>query len=92
MGRDPRNSPAAAQRKRMLEAIETAPFWMLDVPNKCQAKPECVALDGQVMRWNDPYWDTGFPPCDRAGCMCRVIALGERQLKRLGIAPPPAAD
>ena len=82
MDRKLREQQALEQKTRMIETHDALPFWMLDVPDLSRAKPECVSFDGKARMWNDPYWESGFPPCERDDCLCRVIALGRRQLER----------
>lgn len=82
MCRKLREQQAQEQKSRMVESHLAFPFWMLDVPDFSRAKPECVSFDGKARLWNEPYWESNFPPCERDDCLCRVIALGGRQLKR----------
>lgn len=70
------------QWERIVEAAESFPYLMLDVTEMQRARPECVAMDGKARRWDDPYWKTGFPPCERKNCLCRVIQMGQRQIDR----------
>jgi len=46
-------------------------------------RPEHVAWNGLVIPTDDPWWKTHYPP-NGWGCKCRVFALSERDLKRLG--------
>lgn len=80
------------QWQRIQESAEALPYLMLDVPEKLKAKPECVAMDGCARRVDDPYWASRFPPCERVGCLCRVIQMGDRQIERHGVTViPPGA-
>ena len=77
------------QWQRIQDSAETMPYLMMDVPEKLKAKPECVAMDGRARRVDDPYWKTHYPPCERAGCLCRVIQMGDRQIERHGVTVIP---
>lgn len=70
------------QKKRIAEAVGSFPYLMLDVPETQRARPVCLAMDGCARRWDDPYWEKNFPPCERKDCLCRVIQMGDRQIER----------
>ena len=42
-----------------------------------------AALNGQVFRFDDPIWQSHYPP-NGWNCRCRVRALSERRLASLG--------
>ena len=46
-------------------------------------REEHVAWSGLVIPTDDPWWTTHYPP-NGWGCKCRVFALNDRDLKRLG--------
>lgn len=73
-----------AQRNRIMEAADTFPYLMLDVVDFNKAKLECCAMDGKAMRYDDPFWESHFPPCNKT-CLCRVIQYSESMLKARGI-------
>lgn len=80
------------QRRRMLERAESFPFFMLSVPEKWRARPECAEMDGCARGWNDPYWAKNFPPCERLNCLCGVIQTAPRQIEREHIKVIAAGD
>lgn len=47
--------------------------------------------DGTVLPWNDPWWDSHYPPNDW-GCSCGVEVLSERDLKNDGISVDRAPE
>jgi len=44
-----------------------------------------MALDGLVLRADDPWWDRNYPP-NGWGCQCYVTGLTEGQVQRKGLA------
>ncbi|MDO8933049.1 MAG: phage minor head protein [Rhodocyclaceae bacterium] len=80
-----RVADSATQRQRITAAVQSFPYLMLDVPEKQRARPECIAMDGCARRWDDPYWEKNFPPCERQDCLCSVIQMGQRQIDRHGV-------
>lgn len=58
----------------MRENAQRRPFWRY----KCQFLPGSreshKALHGKIFRWDDPIWNTLFPPNDW-GCQCEVEPL-----------------
>jgi uncharacterized protein with gpF-like domain len=80
-----RKKDSNAQRKRIMQSVDTFPYLMLDVTDTRIARPECCEMDGKVRRWDDQFWQNNFPPCEKKGCLCRVIAYTEGMLKRRGL-------
>jgi hypothetical protein len=50
---------------------------------------EHKALNGKVLPWDDPFWDTHYPPWDW-GCRCMVIKMTKSQGEEKGIADSKA--
>jgi hypothetical protein len=60
--------------------------------NVLHPRPLHVAWDGKVIPADDPWWRTHFPP-NGWGCQCRVHAVDDAYLRKLGKAgPDPAPD
>lgn len=60
------------------------PYWMYVAVMDSRVRPSHAALAGRVYRWDDPIWDSHYPP-NGWGCRCRVRALSESALERLGL-------
>jgi uncharacterized protein with gpF-like domain len=84
-----RLADSQAQHKRIVQSSATLPYLMLDVPETQRARQECLAMDGCARRWDDPYWEKNFPPCERQDCLCRVIQMGQRQIDRNAVKVIP---
>lgn len=67
-----------------------APYLMYDAVSDANTRPEHAAWDGLVLRADDPWWQTHFPPNDW-GCRCGVIQLSEDQLGQVGKNAPDDA-
>ena len=68
------------------------PYWRYRHSDAVEhPRHEHVAWDGLVLRHDDPWWRTNYPPIGW-GCQCYVETLSERELKaeglRVGTAPP----
>ena len=60
--------------------------------NVLHPRPLHVAWDGKVIAAADPWWRTHFPP-NGWGCQCRVHAVDDAYLRKIGKAgPDPAPD
>jgi phage-Barnase-EndoU-ColicinE5/D-RelE like nuclease2/Phage Mu protein F like protein len=58
-------------------------------PRAPRLKHKC--WDGIVLPWNDPWWDSHYPPNDW-GCSCGVEVLSARDLKNDGLNVSAAPD
>jgi hypothetical protein len=70
--------------------LEQMPYWIYDHTTILNAREEHKVWDGLVLRHDDPWWQTHYPP-NGWGCNCRVRPLSERQLRKLGKTKPDAA-
>ena len=82
----------AAGRYAQLQAVkEDRPFWMYEHSDAViTPRPEHQAWDGLVIHADDPWWQTHYPP-NGWGCQCRVRALNEEDLARMGKNGPDPA-
>jgi SPP1 gp7 family putative phage head morphogenesis protein len=81
------------QQMTQPDVLEHMPHWQYRHNTVNNPREQHQAWDGMVLRWDDAWWDTHFPP-NGWGCRCDVRPLSERQLQRLGKggpdkAPPP---
>lgn len=82
---------SAGRRDQLLSMTRTHPYWMYVHSDAVKhPRPEHQALDGLVLRWDDPFWATFFPP-NGWGCQCSIRALTERQLRAMGKDGPDQA-
>lgn len=66
----------AEERLRQLKdprLIQSRPYWKY-ISNATMIEPCHTEWDGLVLRHDDPWWDTHFPP-NGPECRCRVTAV-----------------
>lgn len=85
-----KTSYAAGHWKQTVETADDAPYLMYDAINNERTRPQHRAWDGLVLRWDDPFWLTHYPPNDWE-CRCGVIQLDEDQLRAMGKSGPDKA-
>ncbi|MGE5581484.1 MAG: phage minor head protein [Bacillota bacterium] len=75
------------------EVVKSRPYWIYDAVNDKRTRLTHLALDGTVRRYDDPFWDTWYPP-NGFRCRCGVRTASERDINRKGLTvqtgPPPA--
>lgn len=90
-----RTSFMAGRLKQMRDpdVVKLRPYWQyLHADSRIPATPRKLHTDwdGLVLLWDDPWWDTHFPPNDWL-CSCGVQSLSRGDLRRLGKEGPDQA-
>ncbi|MEW5804924.1 MAG: phage minor head protein [bacterium] len=80
------SSYMAGRYKQMMEVVDTMPYWQYLAVLDEKTRPEHRRWHGRVVRYDDPWWNYYYPP-NGWGCRCRVRALTEAQVKRMGLEP-----
>lgn len=79
------NSSYMAGRYQQMQAVSARrPFWRYVHSGSENPRHDHLSWNNLVLRHDDPWWQTHYPPCGW-GCDCRVQALNERDIKRLGL-------
>lgn len=78
------SSYQAGRYEQLLAVRERRPYWMY-VHNDAveHPRPHHRAWNNMILRWDNPWWQYHFPP-GGWGCQCRVIALSDADLRRMG--------
>ena len=75
------------------DMVKARPYWQYvhaDTRIPVSPRKEHVAWDGLVLAWDDPWWDTHYPP-NGWKCGCGVRPLSEADVQRLGKDGPDVA-
>jgi SPP1 gp7 family putative phage head morphogenesis protein len=69
---------------QMMDVADIRPFWRYWAVNDGRTRPVHKALHGRVIRCDDPFWDTFYPP-NGFRCRCTVTSLSEKQMAQKGL-------
>ena len=78
---------AVARHQQQMSVARDFPYWKYETVGDSRVRPGHAALDGKVLRADDPWWNTHYPPWDW-GCRCIVVAIDEDDAEELGITEP----
>jgi len=76
---------AVARHQQQMAGAKSHPYWKYETVGDSRVRAGHAKLDGKVLRADDPWWKTHYPPWDW-GCRCIVIALDEEDAKEIGIS------
>ena len=76
---------SVARHQQQVATVGSHPYWMYETVGDNRVRAGHAALDGKVLRADDPWWKTHYPPWDW-GCRCVVIALDEEDAQEFGIS------
>jgi phage putative head morphogenesis protein, SPP1 gp7 family len=71
---------AAGRYQQQMRNVADRPYWEYNAVMDNRTRPTHAALNGRVFRWDDPIWQTIYPP-NGYNCRCWVRALTEAQIK-----------
>lgn len=81
---------AAGRWDTIKETAAIMPYLMYSAVKDDQTRDEHLAWDGIVLRWDDPWWESHYPP-NGWNCRCSVIQVSDRTLSELGKDGPDEA-
>jgi len=85
-------SEAAGRHQQMMEIANRRPYWRYRHDDSVvHPRMEHLAWDGKVLRYDDPWWSTHYPP-NGFGCHCFVESLAERNIRKLELEVTTGTD
>lgn len=74
----------AGRYKALMENVDSRPYWQYVAVLDNRTRPAHAALHGKVFRYDDPFWNTHYPPLG-FNCRCRVRALSPKEVEKMGV-------
>ncbi len=81
---------ATGRWAQIVRLAESRPYLRYKAVLDERTRPLHRAWDDVVLRWDDPWWQTHFPP-NGWNCRCTIQQLSERDLTRLKLKVSPTA-
>ncbi len=67
-----------------MENVDDRPYWQYVAVMDSKTRPAHRAMNGLIFAYDDPFWDTHYPPNDW-NCRCRVRALSQDNINERGL-------
>ncbi|PHM22542.1 phage head morphogenesis, SPP1 gp7 family domain protein [Xenorhabdus ehlersii] len=74
----------AGRYQQQMENVDDRPYWERVGIMDSRIRPSHAALDGFIARYDDPIWQSIYPP-DGYRCRCRVRTRSAADVERLGL-------
>lgn len=69
--------------KQMMQAADVFPNWEYVTAGDHRVRPAHAAMDGEVRRYDDPFWNTWYPP-NGFNCRC-VVEVADKEPTGAGV-------
>ena len=88
-----RTANAAGRWAQIARSADLAPYLRYSAVLDSRTRPLHRAWNGTILRWDDPWWNTHFPP-NGWFCRCTVTQMSDLDLTRFGltVSTAPPAD
>jgi SPP1 gp7 family putative phage head morphogenesis protein len=80
------SSYMAGRFAAQMEQVGTRPWWEYVAVMDNRTRPAHAALNGSIFRYDDPFWNTFYPPCGYR-CRCRVRTRSRGDIDRNDLSP-----
>ncbi|MGC4076278.1 MAG: phage minor head protein [Rubrivivax sp.] len=80
------SSMMAGRYRALMEDVDNRPWFQYVAVMDRRTRPAHAAMNGRVLRYDDPGWKTWWPPCGWK-CRCRVRALSSDDLAERDLQP-----
>ena len=64
------------------DVVKVRPYLRYVKSSSADPRPEHMRWANLVLPWDDPWWDTHYPP-NGWGCKCGVVSMSEREVQRM---------
>ena len=81
----------AGQYQSLVDEAELYPYWQYHTQEDNRVRDSHAVLNRKVFRWDDPFWDTHFPP-NGWQCRCYVRSLDDDDLEEKGLKVTDSRD
>lgn len=71
---------SAGRYKTQIENADDRPYWRYVAVMDSRTRPAHSALNGKTFRFDDPFWNTHYPPLGFR-CRCRVREYDRQEIK-----------
>ncbi|MCD7779721.1 MAG: minor capsid protein [Candidatus Gastranaerophilales bacterium] len=72
--------------KTQMDNVDNRPYWEYVAVMDASTRPEHAELNGLIFRYDDPFWNSFYPP-NGWRCRCRVNALSSYKLQKKKVKP-----
>jgi SPP1 gp7 family putative phage head morphogenesis protein len=86
-----RSAYAGTHRRAELNNRQNRPYKMYLHKSEKYPRPYHVALNGKILRVDDPWWDV-YNPRNGHGCKCTTLTLSEDELAEMGREVDPSPE
>lgn len=74
----------AGRWQAQIENVDDRPYWRYVAILDGRTRPSHRAMNGKVLRYDDPFWQSFYPP-NGWGCRCRVTTLSADDIAARGV-------
>lgn len=81
----------AGRYRALMENTGDRPYWQYVAVLDSRTRPSHRRLHGKIFRYDDPFWESFFPP-NGWNCRCRVRALSAKDMQERSLSAESSED